>query len=97
MRPMKPLVWSLVVSLACMAMLVWAGLWYTNYVDHKAQIRTEQALATAIRESNRKWCDVVILFDDTYRKTPPTTPAGQTLAKFFADRRKDFDCDGENK
>ena len=97
MKPLRPVIYSLVISLACMVMLVWGGLWYTNYVDKQAQARTEQALATAIRESNRKWCNVVILFDDTYKRMPPTTPTGQTLAKFFAERRKDFDCDGGNK
>lgn len=85
----RSLGWTLVISFATAVVITIAGLWYTNYVDDQAKARTD----AAILESNRKWCDVVILFDDTYRTTPPSTPAGQRLAKFFAERRKDFSCE----
>lgn len=101
-KTVRPLVWSLVTTLIGMIALVWFGLWYINYVDTEAKARTEAALQEtdrkfleAIRESNRKWCDVVILFDDTYKNTPPTTAAGQQLAKWFNARRTDFDCEGK--
>lgn len=101
-KAVKPVIWTLVVALGCMVALVYGGIAYTNYVDDQAKARTEAALQEtnrkfllAIQESNRKWCDVVVLFDDTYRNTPPTTPAGQQLAKWFAERRTDFNCGGK--
>lgn len=101
-KDVRPVVWSLATALIAMIVLVFLGLWYIGYVDKQAQDRTAAALVDsnhkweqAIRESNRKWCDVVILFDDTYKSTPPTTAAGQKLAVFFAARRKDFECEGK--
>ena len=101
-KAVRPLVWALITTLIGMVTLVWVGLWYINHVDEQAKARTEAALIEtdrkwheAIAESNRKWCDVVVLFDDTYKSMPPASPTGQVLAKFFAERRKDFDCEGK--
>jgi len=95
----RPVIQSLVVSLACMIVLVFAGYWYIGLVDRQAQERTATAIAdsreraaAALAESNRKWCEIVLLFDTTYKTTPPTTEAGKKLAAFFAARRIDFGC-----
>lgn len=50
---------------------------YTNYVD---------------RSSNRLWCGMIVLFDDTYKKSPPPTPTGRILADEFRRLRSSFDC-----
>lgn len=88
----KPVVWTLVVSLSCMIVLVVGGIWYTNYVADRAEERLREATARAIAESNRQWCDIVLLFDTTYKQQPPATPTGKTLAAFFANRRITFGC-----
>lgn len=75
----KPVIWSLVVSSVCMGTLAWAGIWYTGYVDDQAKARTE----AAIRESDQKWCDILLLFDNTYKEQPPTMPTGQKLAVYM--------------
>ena len=41
---------------------------------------------------SQKWCAVIVLFDDTYKDTPPTTEAGKTLAREFKELRKAFFC-----
>lgn len=88
----KPVIRSLVISLAGMVVIAVAGLWYTNHVDQQAEERTRIATAAAIADSNRKWCDIVAFFDDTYKANPPTTETGKRLSVFFAARRIDFGC-----
>jgi len=83
---------QIVIILALIVVVV-GNLWYTNYEARQAEQRAREAASLAIRESDRKWCDIVVLFDSTYRSTPPTTPAGVSIAKFFAERRVDFGCD----
>lgn len=53
-----------------------ATLW-ANYID---------------KRSNQRWCGIVVMFDDTYKETPPTTPLGQNLATEFKILRQDFKC-----
>lgn len=47
----------------------------------------------AVHESERKWCGIVVLFDNTNRETPPSTETGRKLAERMAQLRKDFGCD----
>jgi hypothetical protein len=54
-----------------------ASFQYANYVD---------------RRSNKVWCGIVVLFDDTYKKSPPTFDTGKILAKEFVRIRQDFTC-----
>jgi hypothetical protein len=46
----------------------------------------------AVTDSERKLCSIVILSDDTYRQTPPTTPSGKAIAKNFRDLRAALGC-----
>lgn len=53
------------------------------------------ALVVAIHvntESDRKWCSIVTTLDDSYRETPPSTPAGVNLAAAIADLRRSLEC-----
>lgn len=45
------------------------------------------------RDSQRKWCGIIVTMDESYRRTPPQTPAGREIAADVRQLRKDFDCD----
>lgn len=87
----RPLGWTLVISFATAVVITIAGLWYTNHVDSQAKARTD----AAIRESNQKWCEIVLLFNNTYKTQPPTTPAGKQLAAYMNKLAVDFGCEEE--
>lgn len=42
--------------------------------------------------NQRKFCTVVATMDDSYRETPPTTPAGRNLADSIAQLRRNLGC-----
>jgi hypothetical protein len=48
--------------------------------------------ATGTRESQRKWCRVVVTMDDAYRETPPATAAGKNFAESISQLRRDIGC-----
>ncbi len=52
--------------------------------DRKAEL--------ARRESERKWCSIVITLDSAYRQQPPQTPTGQELAESIAGLRSSLHC-----
>lgn len=63
-----------------------------NEISMETQKAIDVSVKTAIDDSNRKWCNIVSLFDTTYRSQPPTTPAGQQLAIYFKELRENFKC-----
>lgn len=71
---------KLIRTWVVVTIVTWIGILgsyqYTNWVD---------------RRSNGLWCGIVVLFDDTYKKSPPT-PNRQVLADEFARLRKGFHC-----
>lgn len=67
----------LAVSMMCAFLAAGASMLYANRVA---------------RESNRQWCDIVVTMDDSYRQTPPQTPAGRKFADAIAKLRNDFGC-----
>jgi hypothetical protein len=46
----------------------------------------------ARRASEQAFCGIVTLLDDSYRRTPPTTPAGRDLAAAVRDARAGYRC-----
>jgi hypothetical protein len=46
----------------------------------------------ARQASEQAFCGILILLDDTYRKTPPSTPAGKGLARAIAVARQQYHC-----
>ncbi|WKU08020.1 hypothetical protein [Micromonospora sp. HUAS LYJ1] len=46
----------------------------------------------ARRESERRWCGVVVALDDAYQESRPVTPAGQRIADSIAQLRREFGC-----
>lgn len=56
-------------------------------------VLASRALAgQAVRQSEQKLCSIVVLSDDAYRRTPPSTPTGQQLADNFTRLRRDLRC-----
>ncbi|WBB73222.1 hypothetical protein O7602_26640 [Micromonospora sp. WMMD1128] len=54
---------------------------------------TAMAYANRVaRDSERRWCGIVVAQDDAYRELPPSTPAGQNVADALARLRADFGC-----
>jgi hypothetical protein len=44
------------------------------------------------RQSEQKLCAIVVLSDDAYRKTPPTTELGRQQARNFSVLRRAYGC-----
>lgn len=44
------------------------------------------------RQSNQKWCNLVVRLDDTYRTQTPASQLGKDIANEFKQLRQDFDC-----
>lgn len=57
--------------------VVVASILYTQSVD---------------RQSNQKWCEVLVPLDDAYSTSPPTTELGQKVARAMHDLRINFGC-----
>lgn len=73
--------WSILTTVVCTIAVVVAGV---IYVGMTAQRIT--------RESEQKWCGVVITLDDTYSRIPPASPLGQRVADEMKRLRRDFGC-----
>lgn len=44
------------------------------------------------RQSNQRWCGLVVRLDDTYREKTPTSELGRDIANEFKQLRHDFGC-----
>lgn len=44
------------------------------------------------RESNQKWCNLVVRLDNTYREKIPASELGRDIANEFKQLRQDFSC-----
>lgn len=65
-----------VAFFACLAVAL-ASVAYSSYVQ---------------RESERKFCDLVITQDDAWSETTPTTATGKRVAAAIAKLRRDLGC-----
>lgn len=57
---------------------------WTAYVDHKRE--------KAERESDRRWCDLLVTLDNAYAAGTPTTEIGRQVAAAIHNLRVDLDC-----
>ena len=73
----RNLIITWLVSTVILLALVLVSFQYTNYVDTR---------------SNKQWCGIVNLFNDTYKDSPPPPGRGQTLADEFIKLSKKFSC-----
>lgn len=46
----------------------------------------------AARESEQRWCGLIVTMDRAYREQPPTTPTGREMAARVGGLRESFGC-----
>jgi hypothetical protein len=51
---------------------------YANYVDQR---------------SNKRWCDIVTLFNESYKTLPPSTDLGRKISAAMIVLEQDFHCE----
>jgi hypothetical protein len=66
----------LAVFISVLALSI-SGVLYTNHVA---------------RESERKWCGMMVGLDEAYKETPPNTATGRNIAREIRYLRESFDC-----
>lgn len=74
-------------ALSILAVIV-AGVSYTNYVQREADRRHDQI----VRDSERKWCEFIVVLDDAWSSSPPQSPLGRKVAVALHKQRVDFGC-----
>jgi hypothetical protein len=83
-----------VAFVACLVVAI-ASVGYASWVNDQSQQRAEKGqaeLATAQAQQRAALCGMVVLMDDAYSKTPPTTAAGRNLADAIAVARMRLNC-----
>lgn len=77
--PKRRAVLAIVTALIVLFIGMLASFQYANYVN---------------RQSNQKWCGIIVLFDDTYKEAPPPSDAGKKFAVEFSKLRNapDYNC-----
>lgn len=76
MVPRKAII-SIIIAWFVLFVMVIGSYQYANFVD---------------RRSNRHWCGIVNLFNDSYKQEPPATAAGKVLEAEFKHLKEDFGC-----
>ena len=87
--------WVVVILVPIMASL--AVLVVSLKVNERSLQRERQAretLAQAQEDSRQALCRMLVLLDDSYRRQPPTTPAGVELARAVSEARTLNRCPG---
>ncbi len=74
--PRKAVV-AIVTALICNFIAVIASFQYANY---------------AVRKNNQQWCEVVSLFNISYKELPPSTDLGQKIAAGMLKLEGGFRC-----
>ena len=88
----RKLIYALVVVFVTMIGVGVANVWYTNHVDDMRVKGERAAKAAAAAASRASACKLVVAFDELYRESPPTTPAGQRVAALWASYRQQLGC-----
>lgn len=73
----RKLVITWLSSTLAMVVLILALFQYINYVQ---------------RQSDQRWCGMVVMFDNNYKTSPPPSALGQNIAKEFTKLRSEFGC-----
>lgn len=76
--------WSLAMMFLFAAIMGAGAILYTNYVDGRSEQRE--------RANDRKLCTLLIVLDDAYSSTPPTTDLGREVAAAIRKVRGDYGC-----
>lgn len=96
--------WYPIVMLVMVFVLISVlNVLWTNHVNNErqkedrraaaAQAEVNQRAEAAARAASREQsCRLIVAFDDLYRETPPTSPAGVKVAELWADYRRQMAC-----
>ncbi len=64
------------------------NIFYTNYVNERREDAQVAADRRAAEINRAQTCRLVVAFDELYKETPPTTPAGENVARLWANYRQ---------
>lgn len=82
-------VWyAMTVTFVVMVAFAAASVLYANHAAEQAERRAEQI----DRESNRRWCALLVTMDDAYESSPPSSEIGRTMAYQVSRLRTEFGC-----
>lgn len=73
----QPIAYSIAAIFLTLAVSIPSGLWYTNHVQ---------------KESDQRWCELLVTMDDAYQAGSPTTEIGRKIAALMHKLRVDFGC-----
>lgn len=60
---------------------------FTLHINNERQEADRRAAIAAAEAARQQNCRLIVAFDDLYRETPPSTPAGQNVARLWASYR----------
>jgi hypothetical protein len=83
-KPSQPVWYSLVAVGVSVVLIAVTSVVLSQQARQEAQ--------RAARESERRWCGLVVSLDDSYRVAPPQTPVGRRMAAELATLRAQFGC-----
>lgn len=72
-----------VIVVSVVALLA-GNVGYTTWVDHKRD-RSE-------RESDRRWCELLVELDTAYEHAPPSSTTGHSIAQRIHELRVGLNC-----
>jgi hypothetical protein len=81
----QPLGYSIAAIFLTLLVAIPSGYWYTNQVQRESERRHQQL----VRESERKWCD---LLDILTGGPSPETDRGRVIADLMRTLREQFGC-----
>lgn len=81
---LNPAQWYPLVAILMSCILMSVGaVWYSN-----------QAAEDSIRQSERKWCELVNTLDASWKAKPPPTESGKNVANNIRALRSELGCEG---
>lgn len=86
--------WMLIGAVVSPLAVTGLNVYYTNSVDQRAKVRTEQAQKRAQQQADRRWCQLFDLYVDP-AQPPPTTERGKQQREEFLILYRALGC--ENK
>jgi hypothetical protein len=88
----RPAWWSWLVVVLVPLLASVGVLVITLRVNERTVETTVAREREARRAAELAFCGIIVLLDDTYKRTPPETPAGKGLAKAVRDARGTYNC-----
>lgn len=88
-RRVRRMLRAVIVAYVAAFVLSGTAVFVATYASSAASSRATEA---AIRDSERKWCSLLVPLDDNYRITSPPTESGQRFASIIHNLRVDFGC-----